>query len=190
MQDLWVFGYGSLMWRPGFSYEEAVPALLHGAHRSLCVYSWVHRGSRERPGLVLGLDRGGACKGMAFRVAAKNREEVIAYLREREQVTMIYKEAIRALRLEDGFATRTQALTFLVDREHDQYAGVLPRENLLHVVREAQGQSGANPEYVINTANHLEELGIHDPVLSWLSRQLSVETANIEAGEGGAAAQP
>lgn len=183
MQDLWVFGYGSLMWRPGFSYEEAVPALLHGAHRSLCVYSWVHRGTRERPGLVLGLDRGGACKGMAFRVAARNRDDVIAYLREREQVTMIYKEATRSLRLEDGFATKTDALTFLVDREHDQYAGVLPRENLLHVVREAQGQSGANPEYVINTANHLEELGIHDPVLSWLSRELSVSERN--AGDAG-----
>ncbi len=172
MRDLWVFGYGSLMWRPGFAFEEAMPALLHGAHRSLCVYSWVHRGTREQPGLVLGLDRGGACRGMAFRIAARDRENVITYLREREQVTMIYKEATRPLRLDDGSSTKVAALTFLVDREHSQYAGVLPKERILDIVAYAKGQSGANPEYVLNTTDHLETLGIHDPVLSWLTRSL------------------
>ncbi|MBA5778596.1 gamma-glutamylcyclotransferase [Stappia sp. F7233] len=172
MRDFWIFGYGSLMWRPGFAYEEATPALLHGAHRSLCVYSWVHRGTEERPGLVLGLDRGGACRGMAFRISAEKRGEVIEYLRAREQVTMIYREAERPIRLEDGSATRVTATTYLVDRSHPQYAGVLPRDRLLRMVSGAVGQSGANPEYVLNTADHLEQLGIHDPVLSWLGREL------------------
>src|SRR3984885_15624043 len=94
-EDLWVFGYGSLMWRPGFEFLERIPARLIGLHRALCVYSFVHRGPPEKPGLVLGLDRGGACRGVAFRVAAENRSEVVAYLRAREQVTSVYREVKR-----------------------------------------------------------------------------------------------
>src|SRR5690606_20140821 len=100
--DLWVFGYGSLMWRPGFPFLEQRPAILRGAHRSLCVYSHVHRGTPERPGLVLGLDQGGSCRGVAFRVAAAERENVLTYLRAREQVTAVYREIIAALRLIDS----------------------------------------------------------------------------------------
>jgi cation transport regulator ChaC len=96
--ELWVFGYGSLMWRPGFAFVERHLATVHGFHRSLCVYSHVHRGTAARPGLVLGLDRGGSCRGVAFKVAALDREATIAYLREREQVTMVYREVVlRAL---------------------------------------------------------------------------------------------
>src|ERR1700733_15639303 len=94
-EDLWVFGYGSLMWRPGFEFLERIPARLIGLHRALCVYSFVHRGPPEKPGLVLGLDRGGACRGVAFRVTAKRRTEVVAYLRAREQVTSVYREVKR-----------------------------------------------------------------------------------------------
>ena len=93
--DLWVFGYGSLMWRPGFDYLERHEGRLIGAHRALCVYSFVHRGTPQKPGLVLGLDHGGACRGIVYRVGAKKREATIEYLRNREQVTMVYRESYR-----------------------------------------------------------------------------------------------
>lgn len=170
--DLWVFGYGSLMWRPGFPFLEAAPARLKGRHRRLCVYSWVHRGTPEHPGLVLGLDRGGSCLGRAFRVAAEDREATIAYLREREQVTAVYLEKVLRGRLEDGSGREIDALTYVVDRSHRQYAGLLPRDRLLDVVRDAAGQSGPNPEYIHATAAHLEEIGMRDAMLHWLSEAL------------------
>src|SRR5215469_18413876 len=123
--DLWVFGYGSLIWRPGFEFLERVPARLIGEHRALCVYSFVHRGTAEKPGLVLGLDRGGACRGIAFRVAEKNRTATVAYLREREQVTSVYREVMRSVWLENDAQKRVSALTYVADRGHVQYAGRL-----------------------------------------------------------------
>src|SRR5271156_1644986 len=114
--DLWVFGYGSLMWRPGFDYLESVPARLVGLHRALCVFSFVHRGTPERPGLVLGLDRGGMCRGIAVRVAAVRRAETIDYLRSREQVTTVYLETVRRIELEDGQKRKVRALCYIVDR--------------------------------------------------------------------------
>src|SRR6201989_1474033 len=104
--DLWVFGYGSLMWRPGFEFIEQVPARLIGEHRALCVYSFVHRGTPEKPGLVLGLDRGGACRGIAFRVAEENRATTVASLREREQVTSVSRAAMRSVWLENDARQR------------------------------------------------------------------------------------
>src|SRR5260370_17326482 len=98
--DLWVFGYGSLMWRPGFEFIEQVPARLIGEHRVLCVYSFDHRGTPEKPGLVLGLDRGGACRGIAFRIAAKRRNDTVQYLRSREQTTNAYPQVLRSARLQ------------------------------------------------------------------------------------------
>src|SRR6202050_4644965 len=124
-EDLWVFGYGSLMWRPGFEFLESIPARLIGLHRALCVYSFVHRGAPERPGLVLGLDRGGMCRGIAFRVAAAAREKTIAYLRAREQVTTVYLETMRRIELEDAPKRQVRALCYTVDRGHVQYAGRL-----------------------------------------------------------------
>ncbi len=170
MSDFWVFGYGSLMWNPGFEFLRAERALLRGAHRSLCVYSWVHRGTQERPGLVFGLDNGGACRGMAYQVAENIWPQTLDYLRAREQTTMVYKEHHHNIELDDG--EKVEALVYMVDHGHAQYAGALPLDRQLEIVRGAVGKSGENPEYVINTAAHLEEMGIQDNGLAWLSARL------------------
>jgi glutathione-specific gamma-glutamylcyclotransferase len=116
--DLWVFGYGSLMWRPGFEFIEQVPARLIGEHRALCVYSFDHRGTPEKPGLVLGLDRGGACRGIAFRVAGSLRDATVDYLRAREQTTNVYREVTRSVWLDNAARERVSALTYVADRGH------------------------------------------------------------------------
>lgn len=169
-EDLWIFGYGSLIWRPDFAFIERQVALLRGYHRALCVYSHVHRGTREKPGLVLGLKRGGSCKGIAFRVAPDQAEATIAYLRAREQVTAVYLETRLRVTLEDK---RTiNAVCYIADRNHEQYAGTLERNELARLVQQGVGVSGANPEYVRNTQNHLRELGIRDATLEWLIDRL------------------
>jgi len=173
MADLWIFGYGSLMWRPGFDFVEKAPAALIGAHRSLCIYSFHHRGTPEHPGLVLGLDQGGACRGVAYRVTPENRDATLAYLRAREQVTDVYVEAMRPISLLDGSARDLEALCYVVDRAHPQYAGRLSLERQAELVRTAVGQSGANIDYVLNTVRHLEELGIHDVELAALAERLA-----------------
>lgn len=160
MGNFWVFGYGSLMWRPGFAHVEIARARLHGFRRSLCVYSWVHRGSAERPGLVLGLDRGGSCVGLAFRVPNKLRDEVVAYLRERELVTAVYLERLLPVRLASG--ENVMALCYVVDRAHRQYAGRLTVEEAAKIVIGGVGQSGRNEDYLFNTVDHLKALGIRD----------------------------
>lgn len=163
--DLWVFGYGSLMWRPGFAYEEAVPAGLCGAHRALCVYSIVHRGTARRPGLVLGLDAGGSCQGLAFRVARSRAREARHYLQRREQVTRVYRNVVRRVALLDGSGRDVRALTHVVDRRHPQYAGRLPLPAQARLVRRGRGRSGANVDYLVYTLRHLEEMGIEDKPL-------------------------
>jgi glutathione-specific gamma-glutamylcyclotransferase len=165
-----VFGYGSLMWRPGFAYARRCKALLRGWRRSLCVYSHVYRGSPERPGLVLGLDRGGACPGVAFEVDAALREATIRYLRERELVTPVYLERITPVTLESG--DRVLALTYIADRLHRQYAGRLDRDAMLEYVLAGKGQSGHNVEYILETYDHLLALGVRDRDLEWLSAKL------------------
>src|SRR5436305_9110709 len=178
-QDLWVFGYGSLMWRPGFDYLERQLAWLRGYHRALCIYSHVHRGTPERPGLVLGLDRGGSCRGVAFRVEARKVDATITYLRAREQATAVYVERRVRVRLEDG--REVQALTYVVDRAHVQYAGKLPLDTILEYVRAGIGQSGDNPAYVLNTHRHLAELSLRDPVLAHIVGSLALDEAPSEA---------
>jgi cation transport protein ChaC len=174
-EDLWVFGYGSLMWRPGFEFEDQAPARVRGYHRSLCIFSHVHRGTPEKPGLVLGLDRGGACRGVAFRVAARRRAETLSYLREREQVTAVYREAWLAADLADD--RRVTCVAYVVDRAHPQYAGRLPPADLIPLVAQGRGVSGANIDYVRATHDHLLATGIEDPTLSFVLR--SLPTANI-----------
>jgi glutathione-specific gamma-glutamylcyclotransferase len=172
-EDLWVFAYGSLMWRPDFPFVERIEARLVGAHRALCVYSFVHRGTPERPGLVLGLDRGGTCRGIAYRVAAAARADTIAYLRAREQVTSVYRECMRPIRLKREPQPRVPALCYMVDRGHAQYAGRLSLEQQLHHVRQGHGQSGANRDYVIATVAALEQLGYRETDLHLLANRIA-----------------
>jgi cation transport protein ChaC len=171
-RDFWVFGYGSLIWRPGFAFVERVPAKLVGLHRALCVYSFVHRGTPENPGLVLGLDRGGACRGIAYRVAGARRDETLAYLRAREQATNVYLETQRSVVLHGKPERRVRALAFCVDRGHAQYAGRLSLDQQLHLVRHGRGRSGPNPEYVVSTVEALEVIGCHDRNLHLLAQRL------------------
>ncbi|EHK58032.1 gamma-glutamylcyclotransferase [Allomesorhizobium alhagi] len=173
MGDFWVFGYGSLIWRPGFAHIETQRARLFGFRRSLCVRSFVHRGTPDRPGLVLGLDRGGSCVGLAFRVPGELRGEVLDYLRERELVTSVYLERTLPVRLASGDIA--QAVTYIVDRAHAQYAGNLDEEHAASIVSGSVGQSGPNEDYVMNTLQHLEALGIRDHWLEAVGARLAVD---------------
>ena len=170
--DLWVFGYGSLMWKPGFEFLEQVPARLIGEHRALCVYSFDHRDTPEKPGLVLGLDRGGACRGIAFRVAARLRHDTIAYLRAREQTTNVYREVMRSVWLENAARDRVSALAYVVDRGHVQYAGRLSLAEQQRLVLQGYGRSGNNRDYVLSTVAAIEKQGLRDAQLHQLAAML------------------
>lgn len=171
---LWVFGYGSLVWNPGFPYSERVRARLPGFTRTFCMRSIHHRGTPDRPGLVLALDPHpeGACEGVAFRVATGEEGGTLAALRERELVSSAYVEETHLLHLEDG--RRVEALTYVVDTAHDQYCGGLELETQARIIAAAHGGRGPNTEYLWNTAAHLAELGIPDPDLEWLSHRVRV----------------
>jgi glutathione-specific gamma-glutamylcyclotransferase len=188
--DLWVFGYGSLMWRPGFEVLERVPARLMGLHRALCVFSFVHRGTPERPGLVLGLDRGGMCRGVAFRVAASERARTIDYLRAREQVTSVYVETMRRIELEDAKRRQVRALCYTVDRGHVQYAGRLTLAECVHYVRQGHGQSGPNREYVVETVRALDALGYRETELHLIAERLGKQETAIRHQELGLETRP
>jgi glutathione-specific gamma-glutamylcyclotransferase len=167
----WVFGYGSLMWRPGFDYLRAVPARLSGFHRRLCVYSHHYRGTPEVPGLVFGLDRGGACEGVAFEVTTAAWPVTLAYLRERERISDVYREAFRPVEVQ-GSVRPVQALAFIVNRVHGQYAGKLADDKLLGLISQGHGKAGSCAEYVHNTLEHLRQLDIHDAELERIGRLL------------------
>ncbi len=167
MSDFWVFGYGSLMWKPGFEPVERRGARMFGVHRSLCVYSWVHRGTRQKPGLVLGLDVGGSCRGVAFKVAGHARDQTIDYLRQREQVTSVYKEVWRRIVLDDG--SSQTALVYVADRRNEQYAGTLDINDQARLIAGGSGQSGANVDYVLATLELLRAEQIHDHHLEALA---------------------
>jgi glutathione-specific gamma-glutamylcyclotransferase len=166
---VWIFAYGSLMWRPGFAYAEAAPARLHGYHRSLCIYSIVHRGTPEQPGLVLGLDRGGSCRGWAFRVSAEQEAEILDYLDGRELVTDVYRRKRLPVTVGDR---RVLAWGYVVRREHPQYAGQLALERLLALVQRGAGRSGRCRDYLLSTVSHLEAMGIVDGPLHMLAKAL------------------
>jgi cation transport protein ChaC len=162
----WVFGYGSLMWRPGFPYLERRGATLHGRRRAFCIYSVHHRGTPERRGLVLGLAAGGATRGMAYRVSDGDWDPTYAYLREREQPTETYVEARVTVRLADGRSV--PALTFLSDRAHPQWAGALTLDRQAELSSGASGLSGRNVDYLADLVEHLREAGIRDRAMEKL----------------------
>ncbi|HEY9080234.1 gamma-glutamylcyclotransferase [Magnetovibrio sp.] len=161
--EFWVYAYGSLMWDPGFPYEEAMPGLIHGYHRSLCILSTIYRGTSEHPGLVMGLDRGGSCCGRAFRVASEHVEATVAYLDEREQVTKVYCPHFLETQLSDG--RMVSAYTFVVRREHEQFAGTLSLEEQARLVAQGVGARGAAIDYLANAVEHIDALGIPDTQL-------------------------
>ena len=163
--DLWVFAYGSLMWNPGFEYAESAPATLYGYHRSLCIYSRIYRGTAERPGLVLGLDRGGACRGLAYRVPALGAAEAFDYLERRERSRGEYVPRRCPLHLKGRVVS---ALCYIADRAHYDYARGLGLNEMAPLIRRGTGRHGRNVDYLANTLRHLEDLGVHDPRLTQL----------------------
>jgi cation transport protein ChaC len=186
-RDLWVFAYGSLMWRPGFPSEEILHARLVGWRRSFCIYSRYHRGSSRRPGLVLGLDRGGVCEGLAFRIAPEHVEDTLRYLREREQIVSVYREAFVPVTLLEEEHREVMALAFLVERAHPSYAGALPLARQAHFIRGASGRSGNNIDYLASTLAHLGQLGIRERELE---RLLSLVGTHVARGSEGEHARP
>ncbi|MFN3642294.1 MAG: gamma-glutamylcyclotransferase [Gemmobacter sp.] len=169
---LWVFGYGSLMWNPEFPVTERVPAAAAGWHRSFCMRSIHHRGTVAAPGLVLALDAmpGALCHGLALRAAPGTEDATIAHLRARELISSAYVEARLPLDLQDG--RRITALAYVINREHPQYCGGLPREEQARIIAAAIGGRGRNCDYLWATAAHLAGLGLADPELDWLAARV------------------
>ena len=166
--DLWVFGYGSLLWRPGFEYVERRVATLRGFNRSFCMSSIHYRGTSVIPGLVLALDadQQGECHGVGFRVAPDMAEDTMAYLRERELISSAYVEQIHSIAFHKGGAA--DAVCYVMDPSHEQYVGGLSIEEQAVIIAKAKGSAGPNDEYLFNTVAHLVELGISDPELERL----------------------
>ena len=173
MQQRWIFGYGSLMWKPGFELMSQAHARIHGYHRSLCVYSLHHRGTEALPGLVLGLDRGGSCVGVAFQIDPAKWDATLAYLRAREQVSTVYLEMTPNVEIL-GRHRKIEAVTYVVDRTHAQYAGKLPHQRLLELVLQGEGRMGRCRDYVTNTIEHLRQMNIHDKTLEALGAELNL----------------
>ena len=171
-RPLWVFGYASLMWNPEFPVAEKRLATLHAYHRSFCMSSIHHRGTEESPGLVLALDpaKGAMCQGLALRVPDAAVEDTVGYLRERELISSAYMEKLLPVELEGG--DTVTALAYVVDTTHVQYVAGMPLEEQAQIIARATGGRGPNTEYLWNTAGHLEELGIQDDDLAWLSARV------------------
>ncbi|MEP3022979.1 MULTISPECIES: gamma-glutamylcyclotransferase [Rhodobacterales] len=174
---MWVFGYGSLLWNPGFEVAEQVIGQLDGYARSFCMRSIHHRGTEEEPGLVLALDEASdvSCQGVALAVASGQEAETLAYLRERELISSAYLEKNLTVRLADG--RDVMAVTYVIDESHDQYCGGMPLEEQAHIIAKAVGGRGPNTEYLYNTADHLTQIGLHDPDLAWLTERVRVLSA-------------
>ena len=172
--DFWIFGYGSLMWNPGFRYRQAAPGLVRGFHRCFCIYSHRYRGTRDHPGLVLGLDRGGSCRGRAYLVAAADGKAVADYLHEREMIAAVYNPRWLGVEI-DG--RRHPALAYVADRSHPQYAGKLAPRRIARLIVQGRGIHGSNLDYLVNTVRHIDELGIADCPLHEILRLVEKDGA-------------
>jgi len=183
---LYVFGYGSLIWRPGFVHVSSHPALLRGFHRRFCLWSRHYRGSPEAPGLVLGLDRGGACRGLAFRVPAAEARAVLAYLDERENVggEMVYARRLLPVRLLDG-GRMVRAIAYVVDRRHRHYCRPAVEE-AARAIAGGVGQAGPNRDYLLNTLSHLRAMGVRDAGLDRIAALLPPAQVAEEPDRAGA----
>lgn len=168
-EDLWVFAYGSLIWRPGFPWQERRLASIHGYHRSLCLWSRHHRGSDQAPGLVFGLNRGGCCRGVVFRIGAADVPAAFAALWEREMIGGAYTPRWLVCHSDQG---PVAGLAFLLNRACADYAGDVAEERRLDVIRTAVGRSGACLDYVLETERALRDHGISDCRLGALVRRL------------------
>jgi glutathione-specific gamma-glutamylcyclotransferase len=157
--DLWVFTYGSLMWDPGFAHMAAEPGLLRGYHRTFCIYSSRYRGTVTEPGLVLGLDPGGACKGIAYRIAALDKPAALEALWQREMRRGVYLPRMLPVATPNG---RRSALAFVANRAHAGYAGRMATEEAARIIAACCGERGPNVDYLVYTLRHLDALGVHD----------------------------
>ena len=176
----WVFGFGSLMWRPGFAFAERAAATLHGRHRAFCIYSVHHRGTHERRGLVLGLAPGGSTRGIAYRIAPADWQSVRDYLEEREQPTETYVESQAQVRLADGRLVK--ALLYVSDRRHAQWAGALTLDQQAELIAGATGLSGRNVDYLRDLVAHLRVEGIKDRDMEKLLRLVEEKQSSAQAG--------
>jgi cation transport protein ChaC len=172
---VWIFAYGSLIWDPHFPRAEAEPALLRGYYRSFCLYSYDYRGTRARPGLTLGLDRGGACRGIALRLPPETLAETLDGLWGREMTAPRVYE-MRLLPVRTAYGSR-KAFAFTVRRDHADYAGRLPPEDAARIIAGAAGRRGACRDYLVDTVNHLARLGIADTSLQRLAKRVEALVA-------------
>jgi glutathione-specific gamma-glutamylcyclotransferase len=166
-EDLWVFAYGSLIWKPGFDYAECRSGVLGGYHRRFCIVSTIYRGTPANPGLVLGLDRGGCCRGVAYRIARDRREDTLDYLWSREMVNRTYRPRLTTIRMcADG--RPVTACVFIADPASDQYCRAQSDDDTARRILGAAGVCGTNLEYLVSTVEHLDKLGLPDAGLTRL----------------------
>lgn len=174
---IWVFGYGSLIWRPEFEFDHKARGLVYGYHRSLCLWSRLYRGTPEKPGLVLGLEPGGSVHGVAFRIPAPIAHPHLRALWKRELLTGAYVPRWLEVRLPGGNAERIRAIAFIMDRSAPGYAGELDRSTMLDTVCTASGRNGSCADYVLSTVQSLAEHQIHDRHLARLAEEVGAKIA-------------
>ncbi len=166
-KDVWLFGYGSLMWNPTIHYVERRAAKLYGYHRQFCLWTHMGRGTPEQPGLMLGLQSGGSCNGIAYRVEADIADHELSVVWNREMVSGAYVPKIVQIRTNGA---PVNAIAFVINQNHDRYAGRLPDETIVDAIAKAEGPIGRCCNYLFNTVENLDELGIGDGPMHSLCR--------------------